>query len=831
MPSNVKLATVQPIDRNWVATAAGGPYPSEFAGIEVAATVPGSIHTDLLAAGLIPDPYLDDNESLLRWIGSTDWSYRTEFEWRPDGADRVELVFAGLDTIAEISLNGATIGTTRNMHRSYRFDVTPMLLEGTNTLSVAFSSPVRHADAESVRLGYRPHVNHHPYNAIRKMACSFGWDWGIDTSTSGIWKRVTLESFSTARLSEVRPIATPSQLDSSGTVSVHVKVARTSEAPLVVSATVAGVTAFVNLEPGETEGVVSVHLPDVSLWWPRGYGEQPLYDVAIELADGSQAGTPVPLDILVKRVGFRTVTLDVAPDSAGAPFTILVNGASVFVKGANWIPDDVFPHRVDRERYSRRLAQAEFANMNLLRVWGGGIYESDDFFDVCDERGILTWQDFLLACAAYSEDEPLYSEIEAEAREAVARISAHPSMILFNGNNENLWGFEEWGWKLPLDGKTWGEAYYHDLFPSIVAELAPQVGYIPGSPFSPDRNDPPNAPEKGSMHIWDLWNEKDYPHYRDYRPRFVAEFGWQGPPTWSTLKASIGDDPLTPESPGMLVHQKAASGNVKLTESLIPHFRLPSEMSTWHWAMALNQALAIRTAVEYFRSLAPHCAGSIVWQLNDCWPVTSWAAVDGYERAKPLLHALRGAHADRLVTIQPHGDGLEVIVVNDTAEEWTSELVISRYDFDGTSLAAERSAVSVEARGTARFTVPSAVASVNSAESELVRADVGDCFGYWFFAEGRDSALVEPRLETKLDPTEDGYTLTVVANSLVRELTILVDKVAPDAWIDRALVTLMPGEQAIFRIVTKAVITHEDIVSGEVLRSANQLVVGSEGVQ
>ncbi len=824
MPRNVKLTTVQPIDQDWVVSATGGPYPAEFAGIEVAATVPGSIHTDLLAAGLIPDPYLDDNESLLRWIGSTDWNYRTEFEWRPDGADRVELVFAGLDTVAEISLNGANIGATRNMHRSYRFDVTKTLLEGTNTLSVAFSSPVRHADAESMRLGYRPHVNHHPYNAIRKMACSFGWDWGIDTSTSGIWKAVTLESFSTARLSEVRPIATPSQKDSSGTVSVHVKVARTSDAPLVISATVAGVTESVDLEPGETEGVVSVHLPDVSLWWPRGYGEQPLYDVAIELADGSQAGAPAPLDGLVKRVGFRTVTLDVTPDSAGAPFTIVINGAPVFVKGANWIPDDAFPHRVDRARYARRLDQAEFANMNLLRVWGGGIYETEDFFDLCDERGILTWQDFLLACAAYSEDEPLYSEIEAEAREAVARIGAHPSMVVLNGNNENLWGYQEWGWKLPLDGKTWGEAYYYDLFPAIVAELAPHVAYTPGSPFSPDRSDSQNAPDKGSMHIWDLWNEKDYPHYRDYRPRFVAEFGWQGPPTWSTLKASIGDDPLTPESPGMLVHQKGFKGNWNLTDGLTPHFRLPSEISAWHWAMALNQALAIRTAVEYFRSLAPHCTGSIVWQLNDCWPVTSWAAVDGYGRAKPLLHALRGAYADRLVTIQPNGDGLDVVVINDTDVSWTSHLAISRLDFHGAGLATETNRLSVAPRATERIPVPAGVASPGSAESELIRAEFGNAFGDWFFAEGRDSALAEPRLETELDRTEDGYTLTVVAHTLVRELTVLVDKVAPDASVDRALVTLMPGEQAAFRIVTDAVITQEDIVSGEVLRSANQLV-------
>lgn len=817
---------MQPIDNNWMLSARGGPYPSELAGREIPASVPGTVHTDLLTAGLIPDPYVDDNEALLKWIGRTDWSYTTTFEWRPEGADRVELAFAGLDTVAEVTLNGATIGATRNMHRSYRFDVTSLLIAGDNTLSVDFLSPIAQADEASLKLGYRPHTNHHPYNALRKMACSFGWDWGIDTSTSGIWRPVTLESFSTARFSEVRPVATPGDEAGTGTVSVHVSVARASEAPLVVSATVDGVTADVELAPGATRGVVHVHLCDVQLWWPRGYGDQPLYDVDVELTEGSEVDVRRVLDRTIKRVGFRSVDLCVSPDAEGSPFTIVVNGRTILVRGANWIPDDAFPHRVDRARYARRLDQAGFANLNLIRVWGGGIYESEDFYDLCDERGFLTWQDFLLACAAYSEDESLSSEFEAEAREAVARIGVHPSMVLFNGNNENLWGYEEWNWKLRLEGKSWGEGYYYDLFPSIVAELAPHVRYTPGSPFSPDRNHAANDPRNGSMHIWDLWNEKDYPHYRDYKPRFVAEFGWQGPPTWSTLKASSSDEPLTPESPGMLVHQKAAKGNLKLTDGLIPHFPLPNDIDAWHWAMSLNQAIAIKTAVEYFRSLTPHCTGSIVWQLNDCWPVTSWAAVDGNERAKPLLYALRSAYADRLVTIQPSGEGIEVIAVNDTDVPWTSELSISRLDFDGKVLVSELAQLAVQPRTTQRVAIPSAIASPGLATSEFVRAAAGDCIGDWFFAEYRDSALAEPRLEIELQRAEGGYRLTVCANNLVRDLTVLVDKVAPDAWIDKALVTLLPSEKSEFMIATESVITKEQILSSEVLRSANQLVQG-----
>ena len=308
----------------------------------------------------------------------------------------------------------------------------------------------------------------------------------------------------------------------------------------------------------------------------------------------------------------------------------------VFVKGANWIPDDAFPSRIDRDRYARRLDQAVAANLNLIRVWGGGIYESDDFYELCDERGLLTWQDFLFACAAYAEEEPLRGEVEAEARENIVRLAHHPSLVLFTGNNENLWGREDWGWELALDGKTWGAYYYYELFPALISELAPHVPYAPGSPFSPGGQHP-NDEQHGTMHIWDLWNEKDWPHYRDYRPRFVSEFGWQGPPTWSTLTRSISDDPLTPESPGMIVHQKAIEGNVKLTNGLLPHYRLPEDMETWHWAMQLNQANAITAALEHFRSHMPHTMGAVVWQLNDCWPVTSWAAIDGDGRAEAAL--------------------------------------------------------------------------------------------------------------------------------------------------------------------------------------------------
>lgn len=805
----------------WSAMVVAGPAPAEVRDRQIPATVPGSIHTDLLAAGLIPDPYLDDNEHLLAWIGACDWRYTTQFEWAADSLDHTELVFDGLDTVATIELNGQIVGSTANMHRTYRFDVRELLTEGENELVVTFASAVKFADEQSLAQGYRPHVNHHPYNSIRKMACSFGWDWGLDTATVGLWRPVTLSSWSVSRLAAVRPIARVDGSD--GLVDVSIDLVPASE-PTRVVIRVGDAEEIVDIAAGQSSALVTVRVADVELWWPRGHGSQPLYPVEVSLEHDTNV-----VDNWSGRIGFRTVRIDFTPDSDGTPFTIVINDTPIFIRGANWIPDDAFPHRVDRERYARRIEQAEFANINLLRVWGGGIYEADDFYDLCDERGVLTWQDFLFACAAYTEDEPMRSEVESEARDNITRLMPHPSLVVWNGNNENIWGFEEWGWEKRLDGRSWGLGYYTQLLPRLVSELDPGRPYTPGSPFSPeapaDREQyHPNDPAHGSVHLWDLWNQRDYPDYRTYSPRFVGEFGWQGPPTWSTLTRSISDEPLTPESPGMLVHQKAMEGNVKLIDGLIAHLPLPDDMEDWHWAMSLNQATAIRVGIEHFRSLSPLCMGTIVWQLNDCWPVTSWAAVDGDGREKPLLYAIKHAYADRLLTIQPRGEGLAVAAVNDSSDAWTGTLTVRRLAFDGTELATTTVELDIVSRATELVHVAAEVGTPDNSAGEVIEARLGDERAFWFFNEYRDSDLTDQNLSVAAERIDGGYQVTVTAHALVRDVTLLVDKVDPDARVDDQLITLLPGEGRTFFVRSEKTVANEEWAARGVLRSANQLL-------
>lgn len=762
---------------------------------EVPATVPGCVHTDLLAARLIPDPYLDENEAKLAWIGRTDWRYETTFQYSAAGDTQVELVCDGLDTVARIELNGHEIASTANMHRTYRFDVRASLRDGENTLSVTFTSALAHAEEQELLFGARPHVNAHPYNMIRKMACNFGWDWGPDLVTAGIWRPIAIEEWQTARIAAVRPLT-----GMDGAAEVHVDVQRAGDEMLSVVARVGEHEVRSELLPGSEGTVLRLELGDVDLWWPSGYGSQALYPLEVELSTG---------DSWRGEVGFRTVELLTNPDHDGTEFAFRINGERVFVKGVNWIPDDCFPHRVGEARLRERFDQALGAGVNLLRVWGGGIYESDEFYALADELGLLVWQDFLFACAAYPEEEPLSGEVVAEARDAVNRLASHPSLVAWNGGNENVWGYHDWGWQEDLGERTWGLGYYTDVLPKIVAELDPGRPYLPSSPYSVSEDLHPNDPAHGATHIWDVWNDRDYTAYLEYEPRFVAEFGFCGPPSMATVKESIHDNPPAPYGRRMTAHMKAEDGNRKIARRLAEHFSGVRGFDDWHWAAQLNQAHAISTGIGHFRSLTPKCSGTILWQLNDCWPVTSWAVVDGNGRLKPAWYALRASYADRLLTIRPDA----VVAVNDTAQEWTGELRVRRLRLDGSEEADLVLPFEVASRSATTIAVPDSAGG-------LVVASVGEVRAF-AFPDGK--ALPEAAFDASAEAVDGGYRVTVTTRSVLKDLTLLADRVAPDSVVDRGLVSLLPGESAVFEVRTAARFAPESLVAADVLRSANQL--------
>jgi beta-mannosidase len=570
------------------------------------------------------------------------------------------------------------------------------------------------------------------------------------------------------------------------------------------------------------------------------------------------------------RLGLRTVELDTSPDDIGRKFVVKVNGKPIFCKGFNWIPDHCFLDQgCDSKRVRQRIQQALDANANMLRVWGGGIYETDDFYDICDEMGMLVWQDFLFACAAYPEDETTKTEVEAEARDNVARLAHHPSLVLWNGCNENLWGYHNWWgddgtstsrpWKDQLEGKKWGLGYYFDLLPRVVKELSPGTPYWPASPWSGDPDVEnglhPNLATHGNKHIWEVWHGKgDYNGYREFSPRFCSEFGYQGPPNYATLVRAlspsavspISPSPGTPPSPSpstlgegdgeglaealkrgsafLELHQKSPGGNERNEKLLAKDFNIPDNFDDLHYLLQLNQSRALKTGVEWFRSRQPVCMGTLYWQLNDCgYAVTSWSAIDGDGRLKPLWYATRRFYAPRLLTIQPEFDALMLFANNDSDEPWRGQVLVRRIDFHGQERAQIVVPIDVPPRTNVRAAVmPDQIAQAQDKSRELIVAELNDARATWFFASDRELDYPPPAPRATIDREGELHRLSLHTNVLLREVMINIDRLDPDAMIDDNLVTLLSGESRTFTIRSAKNLTVEELTAPPVFQCANR---------
>lgn len=790
-------------------------------GHERPATVPGTFHLDLLRDGLIRDPYLDTVEQDLRPLFDLDWRYRTELDEAPaQPGERIDLVLDGVDTLATISLAGRGIATTANMHRSYRFPLSDLSDAGSDatdqpaprgTLEIDIASATRFAEAELDRYGELPNPYGTPFNHLRKMACSFGWDWGPDLRSAGLWKPVRIERWHTARLASVRP-QTGLRPDGTGTLRLDVDLERLAPGDLTLTVSVAGVEQSVPIQADATDAALDLEVPAVAAWWPAGHGDPALHDLQVRLTSAEET-----LDEWARRVGFRTITVDTSADSHGHAFTFVVNGRPIFAKGANWIPDDHFLTRITPGQIARRLDQALAANLNLIRVWGGGIYETEEFYEACDQRGLLVWQDFLLACAAYPEQDPFWSEFEAEIRENVARLMPHPSLALWNGGNENVWAFRDWGWEEFLEGRDWGYRYAYELGAAVIAEIDPSRHYSVNSPSSPGPFDGPDAlhpndPNHGTHHQWEVWNRIDYRHYADAVPRFCSEFGFQGPPTWATLEQWVHAEDGSPlagairprEQATWLNHQKAGEGDHKLDEGMRPHLgNPPANFTAFHWAAQLNQARAVRFGIEHHRSWWPRTAGSIVWQLNDCWPVTSWAAIDSEERPKPLFFAMRRANAPRTLVLSQRSGGRALVLINDTDEAWADTLLLRRVGFGGDTHTEQSRRLTVAPRSVEVVELEGSLTAPGDPSREALVAEFDGARLVAPFTEDVDAALDPGALSATAERVEGGYRVRLRATSLVRDAHLQVDRLDPDARITDSLFTLLAGD-------TVVVLVHSD---------------------
>ena len=617
----------------------------------VPSTVPGSVYHDLLSAGCIEDPFWRDNETDALKLMDNEFVYTRRFDADAEllASERVLLRCEGLDTLAEVRVNGALAGTADNMHRTWEFDVKALLRQGDNDIAVRFSSPtkyIKEAYALSRADGSSDAMVGFPL--LRKAHCMFGWDWGPRLPDAGIWRPMELLGIDTARIRDVLILQDHAEAPERVTLTVQTHLDRLSAGDAAVAVTVTGPDGETFIGEGEN---CSITVNEPKLWWPAGFGDQPLYRVEVTLLkDGAE------LDRSEKRIGLRTMTVTRKKDEWGESFSHCVNGVDIFAMGADYIPEDNLLPRVNPERTRKLLTDARAANMNCIRVWGGGYYPEDYFYDICDELGLLVWQDFMFACAVYNLTDEFEANITAEFVDNVRRLRHHPSLALWCGNNEMEQFVAQGEW---VSSKRQVADYikmYEYVIPKVLKAEDPQAFYWPASPSSGGSFDEPWDPNRGDVHYWDVWHGlKPFTDYRNYLFRYVSEFGFQSFPCKETIESFTLPEDRNIFSYVMEKHQRNASANGKIVSYLSQMYLYPRDMDTLIYASQLLQAQAMQYGVEHWRRHRGRCMGAVIWQLNDCWPVASWSSIDYFGRWKALHYYAKRFFAPVLISCHEEG--------------------------------------------------------------------------------------------------------------------------------------------------------------------------------
>jgi len=762
------------------------------------ASVPGGVHTDLLALGRIPEPFKGDNEIHVQWVAEEDWEYSLQFTADPELLEKPQifLVCNGLDTLATVSLNGTELGKAENMFRQYRWDVKPILKEGENELSIVFDSPVRYITAQQAErplFGVSQAIPGGPY--LRKAPCQFGWDWGPQLPPTGIWKEIQLEGYDETRIEEIRF----SQLHAEGRVSlsIHVAVHNWEEAPRSAAVSVNTPDSRVLKASGPIDSngecTLQIDIPDPELWWPNGYGDQPLYQAGISLYQDD-----LVLDEKDYQIGLRTIELVQEPDEWGRSFTFVVNGQPIFAKGSNWIPADSFPTRISDSYLEGLIRDAAETHQNMLRVWGGGFYEEDRFYDLCDKYGILVWQDFIFSCSVYPLNDPAFLDnVYREVVENIRRLRHHASLALWCGNNEMEWGWVEWGWKAPeyADMKEAYDTFFHNTLPAWCTAEDPEHTYWPSSPSSNTPFEEPNGQQQGDAHYWDVWHgRKPFTAYRDQYPRFMSEFGFQALPPLETIQSYADEAEWNMTSYVMEQHQKNDSGNALMVAQMLDTFRLPMDFDSLVYLSQVLQAEGIRYGVEHWRRYPRRVSGTLYWQLNDCWPVASWSSLDYFGRWKALHYSARRFYAPLLLSIEDNQSSQNVFITSDLGDAWEGSVRWSLEKLDGKVLDSNEESVCAAPYDVTAVCGPDFTSYINHNTrrnlvfvAELVQGKQVISRQVSFFVPTKHLDLVDPEISTRIDIDEGKLSIELSSQSLARLVECRfegVDVVFSDNYFD-----------------------------------------------
>ncbi|MGA3089755.1 MAG: glycoside hydrolase family 2 protein [Terriglobales bacterium] len=807
------------------------------------AQVPGVVQTDLLRNKLIADPFDRDNEFRLQWIGLTDWEYQTVFQ--ADAAslahDHLDLVLEGLDTLADVYLNDHAILHADNMFRRWRIPAKTLLRPGPNTLRIVFHSAVESMIPYVKSLPYiLPSISTHnfgneediataPYT--RKAPYNYGWDWGPRFMTEGIWQPVRLETWDALRIDNFHIHQQKITADEAlVTAELEIEAGQPTAATLTLAhdelsgsqapaTQTTDTTQTLQLDVGMNHISFPIRMATPKLWYPVGYGPQNRYHFSASI----RLGKKVPAAHADVKTGLRSIELHRVADPWGKSFEFVVNGITVFSKGADVIPFDSFPNRVTPEIHRTILQAARDAHMNMLREWGGGYYESDDFYDICDELGIMVWQEFMFGGDMIPGDVAFQENVRAEAIDQIKRLRDHPSIVIWCGNNEVETGWHHWGDRQEFQqaispevrDRVWQDymVMFADILKSSVGKYADPTPYWPSSP-SANFEEIPDNQHNGDMHYWAVWHQQaPAEDYTKQFPRFMTEYGFQSFPEMRTLRtfASKPED-FDIHSTVMQAHQKNKGGNERILTYMLREYREPKDFSAFVYLSQVQQAEIIKIGAEHLRRQRPRTMGSLYWQLNDCWPVASWASIDYYGRWKALHYYARRFYDDLLVSPYLHDDKVDIYVVSDHLQPFTGTIHTRLLDFSGKSLFDQRKDIQAPAQSSAVYL------SLDKADL-AAKADLRESFlvvdleaagnrvsrNLVFFDVTHNLQLpVAPKIEASWNPAGKDYTITLQSAQLARSVYVSfgeLEVTSSDNYLD-----LLPGESATITIKSAATI-------------------------
>lgn len=763
------------------------------------AKVPGTIHQDLLNHNRIPNPFYGMNEEAVQWVENEDWMYRTSFVVTEEqlNRDAAVLELDGLDTYADVFLNGALILRSDNMFVGHKVPVKSVLRKGENRLLIRFRSAVKEALPQWETNGFDyPADNDHSSKRVsiytRKAPYSYGWDWGIRLATCGIWRPVRLVFSDVARIEDYY-VRQASVSASKADVDNRLEITNVTSQPVSALLKVAyhysandtkEVQKQIELRPGENTVSLPVMIDNPHLWMPNGWGEPSLYKFTASVSvDGVEVASQE------RQVGLRTIRVVMEDDEHGKSFYFEVNGHPMFAKGANFIPDDALLPNVTTERYKRIFEDVKAANMNMLRVWGGGIYEDDKFYDEADRNGILIWQDFLFACTTYPHDPLFLKRVEAEAEYNIKRLRGHASLAMWCGNNEIYEGVRYWGWKNKYTAEAFAEmnrgydVLFRQLLPDMVKRFDSDRFYMHGSPYEANWGRPESW-KIADSHNWGTWyGRKPFESFDSEIPRFMSEYGFQAFPEMKTIRTFAEEKDFELESPVMNAHQKATIGNALIKQTMSLYYKVPAKFEDLVYVGLVLQGQGMRHGIEAHRRNRPYCMGSLFWQLNDSWPVVSWSSIDYYGNWKAMQYQSQRAFAPVLINAIKEGDDLCVYLISDELQDRDDvRLTVELMDFDGKShgkwthngkLSANTSMLFLKKR------VDEFLSKQDAATSFLrftLKAKNGAALAdeVFYFAYPKDQKLPEARIETSVKRRGEAIEMTLKADKLARDIFIEV---------------------------------------------------------